>query len=118
MGEWRKRSPLLSRTTVIRVVNGSGSLIPATVKYSNGPSTTPIPAATDLYTLSGSYTRDAAASVMHQSSQKFLNRSGESSVYRTVCIVLVSFHSGFWSPALSDPCWRTGKEGCEAAAVR
>src|SRR5262245_1187641 len=61
MGEWRKRSLLLSRTTVIWVVNGRGSIIPATVKYSSGPSTMPIPAATDLYTLSGSYTRDAAS---------------------------------------------------------
>jgi hypothetical protein len=26
MGEWKKRSPFLSRTTVIRVENGSGSL--------------------------------------------------------------------------------------------
>src|SRR5262249_45093772 len=30
---------LAERTTVIRVVNGSGSFAPPTVKYSNGPST-------------------------------------------------------------------------------
>jgi hypothetical protein len=49
MGEWMNRSPLPSRTTVIRVVNGNGSLTPAVVKYSKGPSTIPMFRATGLY---------------------------------------------------------------------
>ena len=53
-GEWRKRSRFLSRTTVIRVENGSGSLTPAVVKYSSGPSTMPISSPKGLYSLSSS----------------------------------------------------------------
>src|SRR5262249_59953149 len=57
----KKSSPFPSRPRDMGVENGGGSLIPATVKYSSGRSTMRIPAATDLYTLSGSYTRDAAS---------------------------------------------------------
>lgn len=39
----------------MRVENGSGSVTPAIVRYSNGPSTTPIPGAKGLYSLIGSY---------------------------------------------------------------
>jgi hypothetical protein len=60
MGECRNRSPPASRTTVIRVVNGSGSLTPAIVKYSSGPSTTPMFGPKDLYSLRGSYRWEGA----------------------------------------------------------
>src|SRR5262249_62390575 len=49
IGEWRKRSSFERRTTVIRVVKGSGNLKPPTVKYSNGPSTIPMSGAIGFY---------------------------------------------------------------------
>jgi hypothetical protein len=54
--DWRMEEKVAVREahTVIRVVNGSGNFIPATVKYSKGPSTMPISGATGLYTLIGS----------------------------------------------------------------
>src|SRR5208282_6005710 len=63
IGEWRKRSPLANLTTVIRVVNGHGNLIPSSDMYSNGPSTIPMLCANGLYWFSGSY-REVAASII------------------------------------------------------
>jgi hypothetical protein len=73
IGEWSKAFPMRShglhrvyaseralgtpferRTTVIRVVKGSGNLTPLTVKYSNGPSTIPMSGPIGLNTLIGS----------------------------------------------------------------
>jgi hypothetical protein len=43
-----KEVAIAERTTVILVVNGIGIRMPATVKYSNGPSTIPMSCASGL----------------------------------------------------------------------